>query len=49
MRKAILKYFNTKFHETIIDQENISIFEMFSNKHLIRSMMERMTHIHKHV
>ena len=27
IHKAILKYFNMKFHKTIVNQENISIFD----------------------
>ena len=49
MHKAILRYFDIKSHKTIVDQENISISKMSSNKRLTRSMIERMTHIHEHV
>ena len=49
MCKTILKYSDIKFHKTIIDQKNILISEMFLDKRLTRSMIERMTHTHEHV
>ena len=49
MRKAILRYSDIKSHETMIDQENISISDMFSDKRLIRSIIERVAHTHEHV
>ena len=49
MRKAILKYSDMKSHETMIDQENISISDMSADKRLTRSIIERVAHIHEHV
>ena len=49
MRKAILRYSDKKPYETMINQENISISEMFSDKRLTRSMIKRITHIQEHV
>ena len=49
MRKAILRYSDMKSHETMIDQENISISDMSADKRLIRSIIERVAHIHEHV
>ena len=49
MRIAILRYFDMKSHETMIDQKNISISDMSEDKRLIRSMIERVAHTHEHV
>ena len=49
LRKAILRYSDMKFHETMIDQENISIPDMSADKRLTRSIIERIAHIHEHV
>ena len=49
MRNAILRYSDIKFHKTMIDQKNISIFNMFANKRLIRSIIKSRIHTHEHV
>ena len=49
MRKAILRYSDMKSHETMIDQENISISDMSADRRLIRSIIERIAHTHEHV
>ena len=49
MRITILRYSNMKSHETMIDQKNISISDMYEDKRLTRSIIERVAHTHEHV